>query len=1009
MSEEMHPLSFQNLAEWALSEYKASKSIFGIRKFYRGLHGGNPGRIRLAGKKISVPFGPAAGPHTQLAENIVSAWLCGSRFIELKTVQKIDGGELRACVPRPCISAEDEGYNVEWSTELAVSSAYEEYAKAWLLIHALAKELEIEGGSDVIFNMSVGYDLEGVKSEKIDKFIECMKDASSEPFFIDSVQWLENNLNIFMNLKLEDIRSIPSQISNSATISTLHGCPPDEIEAIAMHLINEKRVHTYVKMNPTILGYDAARRLLDENGFGYIDFDERHFKNDLKREDAVPMLGRLMEQAGAKGLSFGVKLTNTFPVKTGGLLPGEEMYMSGRALFPLSASTARMLAEDFDGRLSISYSGGADINTIKELFEAGIAPVTAATAILKPGGYERLNDLAEAAERASGSQSQAQGFADFRKLDELCSGMKNRKHLIKGSRPSGSRKTSSKLPLFDCFKAPCAQGGCPIEQQVPEYLQLAAEGKFMEAFAVISSDNTSPSITGALCPQFCQGKCARLDYDEPLAIRKVKRAVCAEAQSAFTELIEAPQIATAKKALIIGAGPAGIAAATFLRRAGMRAVVAEKRGEPFGAVSHFIPEFRISRKEIMLDYNMAVKTGVEFMFGIDGLKLAKDGFDYIIAAAGAWGESPSAFEGEAEGTIDALEYLKLSKEGRAPEAKRIAVLGGGDVAMDCARVALRSCGVCKVSVIYRRTREFMTASPEELESALSEGAELLELLSPAGFDGSRLRLRKMMLGSVQPDGRKSSAPTGEEEIMEYDLAIQALGARIDPSVFSSLGLNIDNRGFPLVNEANESNVAGVYVIGDCKSGPRTIVEAIADAKVAVADICRKEDLSPKTRSFSSCTPLAELYRRKGVVRKADDAAETASESSGDGKRCLGCGALCEICADVCPNRANISIVAPGFEKPSQIIHMDALCNECGNCKIFCPHQGDPCKDKLTLFDSLSAFRDSTNPGLLFLNTGKVLARRENGEETEGEAALPDSWKAVLGAVAEKYSYLYRFR
>ena len=158
--------------------------------------------------------------------------------------------------------------------------------------------------------------------------------------------------------------------SNSITESTLHGCPPDEIERIATYLITEKNLNTYVKCNPTLLGYEFARKTLDGLGYDYIQFDDHHFREDLQWEDAVPMFHRLMQRTGERGLEFGVKITNTFPVDVAaGELPSQEMYMSGRSLYPLSLSLAARLAREFKGKLRISYSGGADIHSVRALFE----------------------------------------------------------------------------------------------------------------------------------------------------------------------------------------------------------------------------------------------------------------------------------------------------------------------------------------------------------------------------------------------------------------------------------------------------------------------------------------------------------------------------------------------------------------------------------------------------------------------------------------------------------------
>ena len=178
MSERMNPLPFKALIEWMLCEKEASGAVFGVSSPYVKK---DAGALMLFGEKLEAPFGPAAGPNTQLAENIIAGYYAGARFFELKTVQKMDGEELAACISRPCILANDEGYNCEWSTELTVPQAFEEYVKAYLAIKLISKLYGLGDPEGFQFNMSVGYDLAGIKTEKIDAFIEGMKYAAAMP------------------------------------------------------------------------------------------------------------------------------------------------------------------------------------------------------------------------------------------------------------------------------------------------------------------------------------------------------------------------------------------------------------------------------------------------------------------------------------------------------------------------------------------------------------------------------------------------------------------------------------------------------------------------------------------------------------------------------------------------------------------------------------------------------------------------------------------------------------
>lgn len=216
---------------------KGKRIYFGIHKnkFYKNDTGKY---IELFGERLASPLGSAAGPNSQLTQNIVASYLTGSRFIELKTIQVIDGEDLP--VAKPCIHAQDECYNVEWSTELTVPEAYDEYIKAWFLLHVLMKELNLSEERDFMFNMSVGYDLDGIKSPKVDTYIEGMRNASTTKIWNECRETLLSNIDLFSNFSIEDLDKISPVVCPSITLSTLHGCPPEEIEKIAKYLLEEK-------------------------------------------------------------------------------------------------------------------------------------------------------------------------------------------------------------------------------------------------------------------------------------------------------------------------------------------------------------------------------------------------------------------------------------------------------------------------------------------------------------------------------------------------------------------------------------------------------------------------------------------------------------------------------------------------------------------------------------------------------------------------------------------------
>lgn len=1011
MGDIMRPMGLDQLINWSLSEYKQENSVFGVKKekFYKNRSGRR--MTTVLGDKLASAVGPAAGPATQLAQNIVAAYLGGARFLELKTVQVMDGEEIRQAVPKPCIAAGDECYNCEWSTELTVQEAYEEYVKAWLAIHVLAPEFGVSDANDFAFNMSVGYDLAGIKTEKIDNFIEGLKDASQSPVFKEGIKFLEDNLDLFEQISADDIAAISPHICQAATLSTLHGCPPDEIEAISKYLLTEKHVSVFVKCNPTMLGYDYARAALDKLGYDYVAFPDTHFRGDLQYDDAVAMFGRLLPLAKEKGLAFGAKLTNTFPCDTdNNQLPSESMYMSGRSLMALTVSLATKLSEAFDGKLPISYSGGADAFNINDILACGIAPVTMATTLLKPGGYARFNQIARKTEYML--KDNTSGQVDVEALRAL----RDKSFQVLTNRKSyrekvASRKTDSKLELFDCYKAPCKDGGCPINQQIPEYLKLVAAGDYDEAMRVIAIDNACPTITGVLCAQPCRDKCTRLDYDTAIHMRDVKLKAADESQQLYVKNISAADLRTDKKAVVIGAGPGGVAAAVYLRRNGLEVDVFEKRAKSHGIVRYAIPDFRISEEQIDRDYDIAVAEGVNFHFNcnpdFDLADLRQD-YDYVVVAVGAWAEGRSPVKEGKDKVHDALEVLLTAKEEGAPDmGRRVAVVGAGDVAMDCARLAKATAGVEHVDIVYRRTEAYMPASQDEYDDALAEGVGVLELLAPVSYDGKTLRCEKMELGDYDASGRKSVNGTAEFLDLDYDFVIGATGASVNPGIFEKFGLALDERRRPKLSEVFESSESNVYVVGDCRRGPSTVVAAMGDSRTVAKEILRREGLPNDFERVEVAMEQADIDKRRGVLMHT-------RERDTEGERCLKCDQFCEICKEVCPNRANVAISVPGYENLHQILHMDGLCNECGNCGTFCPHAGLPYKDKFTLYWTKEDFEDSTNVGFLKLDNDKYLVRDantqvfESGIRNNRDERMLDGFVAMITAVEADYPWLLAY-
>ena len=997
MSEVMTPMSFEQLVDWVLQEKKKRGTVFGQHHAYRadGTH-----NRTMFGRTLETPIGPAAGPHTQMTQNIVAAYYAGSRFFELKTVQIMDGEELAACINRPCIKADDEGYNCEWSTELTVPQAMEEYIKAWFLLKVIAREFGLGDMNGFQFNVSVGYDLAGIQSPKVDTFLNSMKHAEDTEVFKHCKAYLLEHADWFEHVTTEDIEQIPPEICNSVTLSTLHGCPPQEIERIAMYLLTEKGFHTFVKCNPTLLGYEFARKTMDEMGYDYIQFGDFHFKDDLQYEDAVPMLTRLMNTAKERNLEFGVKITNTFPVDVKqNELPSEEMYMSGKSLYPLSISLAAKLAKEFDGRLRISYSGGADYYNIERIVDAGIWPVTVATTLLKPGGYQRLTQMAKLLDKEN---------APFEKIDVEAAGKLAKEavkdpHHVKAMKPLPSRKMKKEVPLMDCFVAPCKEG-CPIHQDITTYLQLVGEEKYEEAMEVITEKNPLPFITGTICAHNCMSKCTRNFYETPVHIREMKLKAAENGYEALLEKLPVPAVTKAGKAAVIGGGPAGMAAAYFLRKGGMEVTLFEAKESLGGVVRHVIPPFRISEDAIEKDAEILRKMQVDIRCNtkVESLEeLKKQGYTKIVLAVGA--PVQGSLKLESGMPKNALEFLAEFKQtdGNVSLGKYVVVIGGGNTAMDTARAAKRNVGVEHVYLVYRRTRRYMPADEEELVMALEDGVEFKELLSPVKLENGQLLCKVMQLSDYDVSGRRGVTETGETVWVPADTVIAAVGEKVPTDWYQANGLAVSEKGRLYVDEKTlKTSDDNVYAAGDGLYGPATVVEAIRDGR-KVAEAIAGEVLA---RDFDKLAEEEKVYAKRGVLKEEQKETKEAG-------RCLGCSTICENCVEVCPNRANIAIQVPGMEK-HQIIHVDYLCNECGNCKSFCPYSSAPYLDKFTLFATEADMENSKNQGFAVLNQETRRCKvRFFGKtfiwEPEKPAGIPDGLGRMIETVCRDYSYLIR--
>ncbi len=1019
MSDRLYTYPIDKLLSYIL-ETEKKDNIFGIQKelFFTPSHNDSFTTERYK-QFLETPVGVAAGPHTQMSQNIIVAWLTGSRYIELKTVQTLD--ELD--VAKPCIEMKDEGYNCEWSQELKIRQSYDEYLNAWIIIHLLKDKFGwSENKSGFIFNMSVGYDLAGIMKPNVQWFLDKMNNSEKE---------IEEKVELLSAIypRIKDIQ-IPTKISDNVTLSTMHGCPPDEIESIAKYLLEERKLNTAVKLNPTLLGPEKLRYILnDKLGFETVVPDEA-FEHDLKYNDAIKLIKSLTETAKANDVEFGLKLTNTLESlnRTENLPVDQQMvYMSGRALHPISINLAAKLQNEFNGKLDISFSAGADAFNVAEILRCNIKPVTVCSDLLKPGGYTRmpqyLENITEAMTKInansieefvlfSANEKSNLTSAALENLNRYADKVLEEKKYAKEYFHYDGIKTKRNLTEFDCVQAPCIET-CAISQNVPDYMFHTMNGDFEKAYQVILDGNPLPNITGLVCDHLCQTKCTRLNYDSPLLIREIKRFVSEKFDGDFPLQKREPN---GLSVAIIGAGPAGLSAAYFLSREGFKVTVYDEKEKIGGMPAHAIPAFRIRDERIEEDVKHLKQLGVEFKLNF---KINKTIFEqlqseneYVFIGVGAKTGKRLNIEGEeGKNVYDQLSFLNETRSGKNFNiGKSVAIIGAGNSAMDAARTAKRIVGEeNNVAVVYRRTREQAPADKEEIEALIDEGVEFVELSAPLKIlDRKNKKIvvcQKMKLGAPDLSGRRKPEPVeGAFFELEFDSIITAIGQDIVVDFFPEEKIIVDTI-------THETQLKNVFAGGDVVRGADTLINAIADGKYAAEEIIKRaysefSFVNAKTNKNLKKEDYQKLISRKipgeqipvidknrrftfELVHPVLDDKTAIQEAS----RCMLCNDVCNICVSDCPNLANFSYDAEKFEvkypvvkikgteiepiekrtfrveQNVQIINIGDFCNECGNCETFCPTAGAPYKTKPTFYLSKHAFLREDN--CYFIEENKI--------------------------------------
>lgn len=454
---------------------------------------------------------------------------------------------------------------------------------------------------------------------------------------------------------------------------------------------------------------------------------------------------------------------------------------------------------------------------------------------------------------------------------------------------------------------------CPAGVDIPGYIALVNAGRYADAVRLIRKDNPFPTACAFVCEHPCEARCRRNMIDDSINIRGLKRFAVDHAGKVPAPK---PEPATGKKVAVIGAGPGGLSAAYYLSIMGHSVTVYEKQPYLGGMLRYGIPSYRLPRERLQDDIDAVLSTGVKVKVKTEiGRDMKFDrlasNYDAVYIAIGAHSDKKLGIEGEdSRGVISAVEMLRAIGNGNNPDflGKTVAVIGGGNVAMDVARSAVRL-GAGKVGIVYRRRQTDMTALPEEVEGAVGEGCEVLSLQAPSRIeadengDVAALWLKPQIIGKIDASGRPRPVNADvDEKRFPCDLVVVSIGQSIESGPFEDFGIPVNRGSIKAKSCSSVENTTNIFAGGDCVSGPATVVKAVAAGKVAAANIDNylgynheitvDVDIPPARLDDRPPCGRVNMTLRESVDRKADfdliECEMTCQEAKQESSRCLRC-------------------------------------------------------------------------------------------------------------------------